>query len=415
MTSTHYGELIIREKEYNLIFVKEAPVFSGLIELHENCISMRKEIRSLMIRILVRKRAVGLGMEESDMSIINLVKDLWGKDFNCALSIYMGYIILAGKWNSMLTEYRKSLRVNPSGELEKFWNQFLEDSHDILERIVDEPVINDTVRDIGDISVNTLLVAFHMLPNKTVCANKIPHVMDIINQVAKWIMSRDDSRSTEEYSFWRKYSEYILHLDLDEIDECLAPFMGIFSVYGKPAELFEAFVIVEDRCERPDNFWHVWEFFKDSVIDSSSNYGSEINIEAYLFARTQWKEDTRRWHTLPKEREVFFSELTNRLGDNTAYLFGLSKLLCGPGNIYLTDDAGIAWISSIITRYNPILSKEYREKVLFYLERIGGIYILPNRERIKRNPRLKSDIVTILNFLVKNESVVGYQLREDIV
>jgi len=100
------------------------------------------------------------------------------------------------------------------------------------------------------------------------------------------------------------------------------------------------------------------------------------------------------------------------LSGDSSYLYSLSKLLCGLGSIYLED--GILWLSSAIKNNEISLSRDRQDDTIYYLEKVARKYIFINREKVRRNAKIRSAIISILDLLIKNESIVGYLLREDV-
>ena len=251
------------------------------------------------------------------------------------------------------------------------------------------------------------------------CQRLKQNPLAIIAIISEKILSNDREETidyTTRYLFLKKYTQYVLHLNLNDIKGYLAPFADNIAGGEGIAELLKEFIYTEDHVNRPDQFWHVWELFKDKVVDASISgtdryYSSQI-VESYMFARNDWKEDAKEWHTFPQERKTFFSELTQKLGGDDSYLYSLSKLLCGLGSIYLED--GILWLSSAIKSNKINLYRDNKGNTIFYLEKVVRTYMFMNREKVRRTAKLKSAVIINLNFLIENGSIVGYLLREDV-
>jgi hypothetical protein len=181
--------------------------------------------------------------------------------------------------------------------------------------------------------------------------------------------------------------------------------------------LFRAFILVEDRLDTYDSFWHTWNLFYNKVVETCSNaekylYTQEI-IETYLFARMIWDDKATQWHTFKESNKMFFKKITEDLGQSPSVLHSISKLLNGIGSIYLND--GISWISKMLVNNRNLRSEKLTENTIYYMENLIKKYIFINRERIRVNKQLKQEILVILDFLIEKASVVGYMLRESIL
>ena len=220
-----------------------------------------------------------------------------------------------------------------------------------------------------------------------------------------------------KHGFLRKYAYFVLNLPQDEINDYLQPFIDKFNASEAIAELFGEFIYAEDVLNTYDNFWIVWESFKEKVFEICKEGGkywyADKIIKSYLFATILWKENAKVWHTLKSSNKKFFKEVSQKIGHCPSTLYALAKLLNGIGTSY-TDD-GIIWISNIIKRNKDIFDQKLEANTIDYLESIVRRFIYNNREKIKKTKQLKEIVLTILDFLVKKGSVVGYMLRESII
>ena len=319
----YYGSLFLQSGYYYQVSDGVLPSLSVLPILVRDFPEEEEIIKFLMIMALMRNDPIDSGITRFNTVVINALQPLWKKDFDFALSIYIGYIVLAQKWNDILSEYRKV--AYESGQfnldLEKFMSDFLEDSSEIFEQIADESINNHVVEDINSVDINILSTAFQTTPLKTECVNDIPYLKELIPIISEKILSNDRDEKidyTTRHLFYKKYTQYVLHLELNEIGDYLTPFTDNFVIGEDIAKLFEEFINSEDYANRPDHFWVVWGLFKEKVFDASASgkgrhYSSRI-VESYMFAHNSWKEDAKNWHTFSEDRKTFFCELTLQTG-----------------------------------------------------------------------------------------------------
>tara|TARA_R110000850_G_scaffold155120_8_gene279134 strand:+ start:23203 stop:27915 length:4713 start_codon:yes stop_codon:yes gene_type:complete len=398
------------------------PAISILPVLHQNFPEDRSDIKALLILALMRNDPIGMmGGIRFNSVAINSVQAIWPDDYEAALSIYIGYLVLARIHQTLFEEFRKTEHENGNYNLNirKFWDSFFENTSDIFEEIDNGLITNHIINDLDSYDIETLSIAFQIIPLPTACQKEIPFAKSIIDLVARKILSDDRDDRIDyltKHNFLKWYTKYVLHLAVDDVSECLTPFTDEFLASEGIADLLKEFVISEDQTGRSDNFWKVWELFKDSIISSALNrpsyhYSNRV-IEAYMLASTHWKDDATSWKALTSERKIFFEDLTEKIGGNEAYLYSLAKLLCGLGSSYL--NSGIFWLSSAIRDNKTSLSRDYRDNTIWYLEKASRKYIFLNREKARRNTKVNAALLCILDYLIENGSVVGYLLREDI-
>jgi len=420
-TVLSYGSLFL-QKGYNYTHHDGVlPALLALPILLEYFPKEKRTITSLIVLALMQEYSINMNRTKMNEVVVNSLQSLWEKDFNCALSIYIGYLILSQKKKEMFIQYRKSAYEKGHNGIDRanFLNQFVEKHSDIFEQIANASIIEYTITDIHSIDIEFLVTAFQIIPLKTNRRDEIPYTKDIIKIIAEKILSNDRDEKidyTTRRLFLKKYTQWILHLDQAEIKDALSPFIDNFTIGEGISYLLKQFIYSEDNINRPDHFWIVWELFKDKVVEASNrggrrDYSSQI-VKSYMFASTDWNVGTKEWHTFNQDRAVFFNELTTELSGNSSYLYCLSKLLYGVGSIYI--EWGIQWLSYTIKMIENKPLGENSENTIFYLEKIVKKYILLNREKARKDAKVKAAIITILDFLVENQSIVGYLQREDI-
>jgi len=78
-------------------------------------------------------------------------------------------------------------------------------------------------------------------------------------------------------------------------------------------------------------------------------------------------------------------------------------------------DDGILWISDMLEKNKNLWRAELEEGTIYFLENIVRRYCILNREKIKKNVRLKEKILILLDFLVEKGSTIGFLIREEII
>ncbi|HAH62478.1 MAG TPA: ATPase [Treponema sp.] len=209
-----------------------------------------------------------------------------------------------------------------------------------------------------------------------------------------------------------RYATLLLTTDKENIKTYLDPFIKQFQGQDVFAEFFKETIIVEDTTNNYDSFWMIWKKFQPVIIKFAKDIFVDKIFESYFFAQTPWKSNAKQWDTLREKDFYFFRDIAYNLGMHPAILFSLCKLLYGVGSLYLED--GIEWIAYIITEFVDNTYK-IRTNTLYYLEQIVRKYITLKKDKIRKSTAAKKQVLTILNYLVEEGSVVGYMLREDVL
>ena len=123
--------------------------------------------------------------------------------------------------------------------------------------------------------------------------------------------------------FLERLTYLILTSPRDKIGEYLKPLLDDFKISEGVSDLLKEFISAEDYLGKHENFWEVWNLFKEKIIKSyeksrGSWYMSKV-IKSYLFGRTSWKEGANDWHSLKDENKPFFNEVSPKVWRLSCY------------------------------------------------------------------------------------------------
>jgi hypothetical protein len=233
-------------------------------------------------------------------------------------------------------------------------------------------------------------------------------------------LSRDREDKVDysvRHAFLEKLAYSVLNTSEQDIPDYLKPFLDGFNGSEPIADLFEQFILAEDRLDTYDKFWQVWTLFFEKLValckDGDGYWYVDRIIKSYLFAQSPWKETATDWHTFKDSNSRFFAEIAKNIGHCPSTLYALAKSLNNVASRYLNP--GIAWLSGMLTCNRKLWTARLETNTLYYLESLVRKYIYKERERIRRAKQLKEEVLVILEFLVEKGSVVGYILRENIL
>lgn len=382
----------------------------------------RERIKAILLFTLFDEYPIDGSGTGFNVYPLTAIHQLWETHFDDVQSLLFGYLLLKPEYD----EFQKKLREesfkkgvygrSENKELEKFLSENEQVVNDVLKNNVS---LND-LKDISKLDLRILKTAFLMIPPKT---NNIEHkkiVNDIIPPFAERLLSRDRDERVDysvRYDFLRKFAYFVLSSPEDEIEDYLKPLIEGFNGSEGIADLFKEIILAEDGLDAYENFWKIWELFKDQVIgvcEKGDKYGYVDKIlRSYLFAEIQWKETATQWHTLKDGNKRFFKEITQKAGHCPSVLYAISKLLNDIGSPYLND--GMSWVSHMLKNNPGLLKSKLETNTIYYIENLARKYIYNNREGIRRDVKAKKEILVILDFLIESGSVVGYMLRESIL
>ena len=411
-----YASTPIKAKDYHYqISDGTEPSITILPHLIKHFAKEKKEVKLLLILIVINPRR-----EISTFAIGSILHSLWEISFDDAHAIFLGYLLLKPKHNDLIEEIRKeNYQKNVYNVSEaQVHERFIKEYGSELEGIVSNRITYDELEDIKKIGLRTLITAFELLPLKIENEDHKKFLNVVLPIFSEKLFVDDDMVDyILRHSFYEKYAYFILNSTKNEIQTYLKPFIDNFKNSREAGEFIREVINAEDRLNKYEEFWTVWNAFYHRIIElckkpSSPYYAKEI-LQSYLLSRTYWKEDAKEWHTLKDREKLFFKKVTEDIGHHPSVLYSISKILNGIGSNFIND--GVLWISSILEKNQHLLEEELDTDTIYYMENMIRRYILTSRKKIKTSLQIKNQVIIILSFLIERGSITGYLLREDIL
>jgi hypothetical protein len=322
----------------------------------------KKDIKLILLLNLFNDYPVDMAGTPFSAFSIMAIHLLWENNPNDAESILFGYLLLKSKYDKL--RRRLSRENNQKGIYELYENQiieeFLKENETNLKAIYEDTISKDYSEDIEKLDLHILRTAFLLIPRIT--DNKV--YKEIVKQITRTFTKNLLSRQRDDRVDYRvrndyleKYSYFVLNSPKEEISEYLKPFLDSFNGSEAIADLFQKFILAEDNLNSYENFWEVWDLFKNKVIelckDGDEFWYVDRIVNSYLFAQTIWKETATEWRTFKDENRIFFKEMAEKLGHCPSALYAISKLLNNIGSPYLND--GVSWLSSMLEKNKNLL------------------------------------------------------------
>lgn len=378
-----------------------------------------ERIKFILFFALFKEEPVG-GQSFNTFSII-AIRQLWENDFNNAQSLLFGYLLLKPKYEKLFQKMRKESYKNGTHiSNSQVMEIFIEKNEKVLEDIIECQLEFKDIVDIDKLELSDLNVVFLLIPYKTSNADHKRIVHYIVESFAKELLSdrRDEKVDySVKHNFLEKYVYFVLHSSTDEVISYLHPFLDGFNSSESMADLLNEFVKAEDALYTYDNFWLIWNTFKEKIIelckDGEERWYIKKIVQSYLFAQVKWKDTAKDWRSFKESDKRFFQEIAEKIGHCPSVLYSIARLLNNIGSQYIDD--GVYWIYKILDKNKDYISKKLETNTVYYIENFIRLYIFQNREKIKKTPTLKSKLIVILDFLIEKGSVIGYMLRENIV
>ena len=395
---------------------------SVLPVLLENLPETRKEIKEFLFFSLFNNHSIDMAGTSFNAFSIVAMQRLWKTFPDDMQSVLTGYLIMRPKFDVLREKirqenYQKNKYDSNENDIVKM---FLKENKVSIQEMMDNKLSLSDLVDIENIDLEVLSTAFQIIPLKTENQDHKDIVKKIITAFAEKLTSKireDKVDYATRHHFLEKLVYFILSCPKGEIKEYLKSFIDKFDSTEAVANLFKEFITAEDYLDSYENFWEVWNLFKEKIVkvcEKGDGY-SYIDrvVRSYLFAQNSWKESAVEWHTFKDEDKRFFKEISEKLGHCPSALYSISKLLNNIGSPYLDD--GMVWVSNMIKNNPDLPTSKLEVNTVYYLENLAKKYIYKNREKVKRNLVLKQNLLVILDFLVRKGSAVGYILRESIL
>lgn len=382
----------------------------------------KDHIKMLFLLTLFDDYPIGMGGGRFNHYSINAIHGLWKDNFQDAQSLLLGYLLLKPKHEELRKKLREENHKKRIYELHEYqvMEKFTENHENDLQKIVENKITLKDCSNIREIELSSLRTAFQLIPLKTENEDHNKIVKEIVSAFAEKLTSNDRDDEIDymaRHDFLKKLAYFVLSTKQEEIEEYLKPFIDNFNNSEVFADLLKEFVSTEDYLDTYDNFWIVWNLFKEKIIeickDGDSRWYTDKIVKSYLFATIYWKETATSWHTLKDKNKDFFKEISQKIGHCPSALCSILKLLTDIGSPYLDD--GILWVSKMLKDNKNLYTAKLEVNTIYYLEKNIRKYIYKNRETIRKDKKLKNDILILLDFLIEKGSVVGYMLRENIL
>lgn len=370
---------------------------------------------SIMVLTLLDETPIGHYKRVCDYVIESIHKSkLWEQNTKVAQSILFGYVKLNPIYRNIVTEARKEHgwgRIPKKSILEK------------LDKINLDFAVDNISFDINDIDlldIHALEIVFQLIPSDTKDKNHLNIYAKSLPPLASQLLKDRRNDGSNIYllrqHIFKNFAYFILQREKSEIDVFLKPFIDSFSSTEETASFIGELVSAEDSLNNCEQFWYIWNKLypkiKELCVNPRGYYLEEIIIN-YLLAWRWWREGIEEWHSLKKENLSLYINASEDIGNIPTVLYSIVRVLNSIGSNFKNE--GIDWIYTIVSTNSSLNLVDLESNTLYYMEFFLRKYIFINKQKIKKEIRLKNKIIPILDFMIERGSIHGYLLRESIL
>lgn len=234
--------------------------------------------------------------------------------------------------------------------------------------------------------------------------------------------NKSDNRIYNTKGFIKSYCELMLKSNVENRKK-------LFALVGKnvidsdlTCDIAREMIIVEDYIKEREIFWWWMRelkrilFAEMDACTVDTKYLSRRNskiIRTLMLSENRWNSAAVEWHSLNKMDMLYYKDIAEKLSYHPDVLGSMLKLVNGIGTVHFKF--GISIIADMFRKSNGFEGIGIQEDIVQYLETTIRKFVNQHRSEIRRSANLKSDVITILNWLVEQESVLGYMLRDDLL
>lgn len=213
--------------------------------------SEKENIKTILLLTLFDSYPIGHYQRLLDYFVEAILNNLWDISFKDAQSIFLGYLLLKPKYIKLVEKLRQENYKKGIFQIskEKVIKRFLEENKSDLEKVINNKLEFNYIKNIEQLDLETLEVAFELISTNTkneVHKSFIKIVLPIFAERA--LKDEDDDKINYDLKqrIFKKFAYFILNREKDEIKEYIQPFVDNFTSSDEMADLFQEIILAED-------------------------------------------------------------------------------------------------------------------------------------------------------------------------
>ncbi|WP_179335829.1 AVAST type 4 anti-phage nuclease Avs4 [Winogradskyella costae] len=396
--------------------------FHAIPKLIQEFPDKKEDYLSIMLMALFDKSSIGNYKRICDYVIESIHKSkLWEENPKVAQSIFLGYIKFIPIYKNIESEKRKGIGYRRGIPKSSILEEFNKKTTDFTFSKLSFDIVDIDLLDIHDLEI-----IYQLIPSNTEDSIHLQIITKTLPMLAsRLLMDRRDydrefGDDTNIYvlrnNIFKKLTSFILLRETKDINIYLKPIIDYFEATEEAASFVGEFIFAEDKLKRYEQFWHVWNSLYPKIITicgNPRNYHLKEVIINYLLAWRSWTNGIEEWHSLKSDSLLLYNKVANDIGHIPSVLYSISRVLNSIGSHFKTE--GIDWIYNIASKNSLLKLEDLESHTLIYLERFMRKFIFINKQKIKKEIRLKNKVIPILDFMIERGSIHGYLLRESVL
>jgi hypothetical protein len=252
-------------------------------------------------------------------------------------------------------------------------------------------------------------VLWELIPSDT----NDPHIEEVALQLVSFVgKALSDERNKHYYRsnhMYDAYAHFVLNRSKKKIDDYITPLLPSIQSHREFQYFLLSFIHVEDKLQKMDAFWRVWELLYPKIKSRSFGYADEV-ITMYLLIHPWALYERTEWHSFTMQNAWIFANTARDIGYVPSVLYSITKAMNGliKGNIREAID----WVYTIVKAHEDLNLGDLNSVTIFYLEQALNGYIKINKKYIRQHNPLREKLLAILTFMAERESIMAYRLRE---
>ncbi|WP_073552104.1 AVAST type 4 anti-phage nuclease Avs4 [Elizabethkingia meningoseptica] len=376
----------------------------------------------LMIQSLFNKREVG-NRRICDYVIESLYESkLWELDFSSFQKILLGFIMLKPIYNNIYNELRQVNRmksVSITVLFEEFKNRTNEFSFSNI--VFDAENLNSL--HIDDLETIILLIpintknTIHLYIYEKAFLLIAPDILKSQRDYSRQSFESHSNIYLLRHYVFKRFAYFILERETIEVERYLNAFIPYLNPYEETAAFLDEIVGAADKQDKQVEFWNIWNILYPKIIEICSTYDNISSlhkvIKSYLLAWDWWKDGIIEWHNLERKNLIFYTNIVRDIAYIPTVLYSIAKILNSIASKFQNE--GIDLVYNIISNNPSLNTASVETQTLNNLELFMRKFIYMNKDKIKREIRLKNKAILILSFMIERGSTQAYLLRENIL
>ncbi|MBW8363833.1 MAG: ATP-binding protein [Rhizobium sp.] len=383
----------------------------------------RDDVKGTLLLTLLDRNSVGMSQRFADHAVSAILNMLWKINPQDANALFLGYLLLQPVYEKLCETILHENRTKGTYGFHHFTaiQRFAAEYEQEIAQVLRNELTPDKLPPPVGANVDALVTAFSLLPLGTKELHHKAFAIELTEMMAKRVKrTRGHGEEQVDFStrhrFLQKFAHFVLSADRADIQAYVQPLVDNFKTIDYTEDIIQEFVSAEDKLNKYDVFWEVWELFYPCILalcQRSAYFHSSSTVHNYLLAWPWWRKGAKEWHSLKDREKGFFQRVARDIGSHPAVLYSLAKLLNEIASGFASD--GIFWVSEIIERGINHADEKLETNTIYYLENFVRGFVLRNRHKVRTTPQIKAAILVILNFLIEQGSVTAYLVREDVL